>query len=81
MLTTFVIGLREGLEAALIVGHHRSIPSPQGRRDALRAMWVGVGSAVAICMAVGVGLQLVDNRCRSASRRASRPWSRWWPRG
>ena len=36
MLPTFVIGLREGLEAALIVGIIAAFLGQQGRRDALR---------------------------------------------
>ncbi|MEC3994075.1 iron uptake transporter permease EfeU [Actinacidiphila sp. DG2A-62] len=58
MLPTFVIGLREGLEAALIVGIIASFLGQQGRRDALRKVWIGVGIAVAICVAVAVGLQV-----------------------
>ena len=47
MLPTFVIGLREGLEAALIVGIVAAFLARQGRRDALRQVWIGVGAAVA----------------------------------
>jgi high-affinity iron transporter len=61
MLPTFVIGLREGLEAALIVGIVAAFLGQQ-RRDALRWMWLGVGAAVAICAAVGVALHLVSER-------------------
>jgi high-affinity iron transporter len=60
MLATFVIGLREGLEASLIVGIIASFLAKQGRRDALRQVWSGVGIAVAICLAVGVGLKLAS---------------------
>ena len=59
MLATFVIGLREGLEAALIVGIIAGFLANQGRRDALRQVWVGVGIAVLICVAVGVTLELL----------------------
>jgi high-affinity iron transporter len=61
MLPTFVIGLREGLEAALIVGIIASFLGQQGRRDALRKVWIGVGAAVAICIAVAVVLQIVSS--------------------
>lgn len=60
MLPTFVIGLREGMEAALIVGIVAAFLGQQGRRDALRQVWVGVAVAVAICVAIGVLLQLVS---------------------
>jgi high-affinity iron transporter len=43
VLPTFVIGLREGLEAALIVGIIAAFLGQQGRRDALRQVWIGTG--------------------------------------
>jgi FTR1 family protein len=61
MLPTFVIGLREGMEAALIVGIVGAFFRREGRRDALRFMWLGVGVAVALCVAIAVGLQLLDD--------------------
>ncbi len=61
MLPTFVIGLREGLEAALIVGIIASFLGQQGRRDALRGVWIGVGAAVLICAGVGVALQMLSS--------------------
>ena len=61
MLPTFVIGLREGLEAALIVGIIASFLSQQGRPDALRRVWLGVAAAVLICIGVGVTLQVVSS--------------------
>jgi high-affinity iron transporter len=59
MLPTFVIGLREGLEAALIIGIVAAFLNREGRRDALKHMWLGVGIAVAICSAVGIGLYVL----------------------
>jgi high-affinity iron transporter len=56
----FVIGLREGVEAALIVGIIGSFLAQQGRRDALRWMWLGVGLAVALCAGVAAILDIVD---------------------
>ena len=61
MLPTFVIGLREGLEAALIVAIIGAFLRKQGRMDALRAMWLGVGAAVVLCVAVGVLLQVLNH--------------------
>jgi high-affinity iron transporter len=60
VLPTFVIGLREGLEAALIVGIIAAFLSRQGRRDALRQVWLGVGVAVAICLAIAVALRVLE---------------------
>lgn len=60
MLPTFVIGLREGVEAALIVSIIATFLRQEGRKDALRWVWVGVIAAAAICLAIGVLLQIVD---------------------
>ena len=56
MLPTFVIGLREGVEASLIVGIIAAFLGSHGRRDALRWVWIGVALAVALCCAVGFAL-------------------------
>ena len=61
MLPTFVIGLREGVEASLIVGIVAAFLRQQGRRDALRWMWTGVGVAVVLCVGVAIALQIVDD--------------------
>jgi FTR1 family protein len=61
VLTTFVIALREGLEASLIVGIIAAFLRRQERSDALRSMWLGVGLAIALCIAVAVVLRIVDN--------------------
>jgi high-affinity iron transporter len=60
VLPTFIIGLREGLEAALIVGIVAAFLAQQGRRDALKQVWLGVALALAICVAVGVVLRIVS---------------------
>jgi high-affinity iron transporter len=58
VLPAFVITLREGVEAALIVGIVAAFLVRQGRRDALRPMWLGVGLAIGICAAVALGLRI-----------------------
>ena len=60
MLPTFVIGLREGLEATLIVVIIATFLSAAGRRDSLRAMWTGVAVAVLFCIGFGIALQILD---------------------
>ena len=59
MIPTFVITLREGVEASLIVGIIAAFLVKEGRRDALRQMWIGVAIAIALCTAVGVGLNVL----------------------
>ena len=60
MLPTFVIGLREGLEASLIVGIVAAFVRQRGRKDALRQVWLGVGLALLLCLIVGIVLQVVN---------------------
>lgn len=60
MLTTFVIGLREGLEAALIVGIIAAFIIRRGERSALRPMWWGVAAAVALSAGGAVALHLAN---------------------
>ncbi|KZE40670.1 iron uptake transporter permease EfeU [Microbacterium sp. T32] len=49
----FIIGLREGLEAALVVGILVAYLTKLGRRDALPRLWVGVGLAIALAVVIG----------------------------
>ncbi|WP_432514135.1 iron uptake transporter permease EfeU [Kineococcus sp. SYSU DK001] len=57
MLATFVIGLREGLEASLIVGIVSAFLVQRGERRALRSVWAGVAAAAVLCLGVAVVLQ------------------------
>jgi high-affinity iron transporter len=57
VLTTFVIGLREGLEAALIVGIIAAFLIRNRGRAALRPMWWGVAAAVALSAGAAVILE------------------------
>ncbi|MDQ2844931.1 MAG: FTR1 family protein [Actinomycetota bacterium] len=56
MLATLVIGLREGMEAALIVGIIAAFLKQDGKSKALRLMWTGVGLAVLLCIGIGIAL-------------------------
>lgn len=56
MSATFFITLREGLEAALIVGIIAAYLVKVGRRDLLPAVALGVGLAVGVCIVVGVAV-------------------------
>jgi high-affinity iron transporter len=59
LLPTFVIGLREGLEASLIVGIIAAFLIQRGERGALRPMWIGVTLALGICLGIAVVLRVV----------------------
>ena len=56
MLVAYLIMLREGIEAALIVGIVAGYLKQTGRARFMPGVWIGVVLAIAICLALGVGL-------------------------
>ncbi len=56
MLVAYLIMLREGVEAALIVGIVASYLSQTGRGRFMPAVWTGVVLAAALCLALGLVL-------------------------
>jgi high-affinity iron transporter len=60
MLIAFLIMLREGIEAALIVGIVASYLRQTDRRNLLPAVWGGVVLACLLCLALGIALDMVS---------------------
>jgi high-affinity iron transporter len=60
VIPTFVIGLREGVEAALIVGIVAAFLKRTGKPSDMRWMWLGVIVAAGLCLGVGIVLHALD---------------------
>ena len=68
MFSNYLIGLREGLEAALIVAILIAYLVRTGNGHAVSRVWIGVGAAIGLSIALGAVLVFVDE---SLSERAA----------
>mgnify|MGYP001576223128 CR=1 FL=1 len=59
MLSGFLLALREGIEAALVISIALSVLKKMGRMDQAKRVWLGAGSAGLVALAVAVLLNLI----------------------
>lgn len=59
MIPSFLIGLREGLEAALIIGLTMGVLAKMDRKELRSVVWYGAGAAGLISILAAIGLQIV----------------------
>ena len=65
MLSTFIIALREGLEASLIVGILVAYVVKTGRSNLLKPIWGGVTAAIALSLGLGAFLSYSSTQLSS----------------
>ena len=65
---SYLVGLRDGLEAALVVTILLTVVTRSQRRDALLPLWAGVGLAIAAAAGLGVILTYVATSLLSGVR-------------
>ncbi len=71
MLPTYLLSLREGLEAALIIGIVLGALTKIRRNDLAPAMWLGVLSAVAVSILTAIVLTTLGMSLETGKRSRS----------
>lgn len=71
MGAAFLITLREGIEAALVVSIILAYLNTIGRRDRHRVVWTGVGAAIAVSLVAGTVLFLTVGAISETSERTA----------
>jgi high-affinity iron transporter len=61
MLANFLIGLREGLEASLVVSILATFLVKSGHRDRIKLVWAGVAAAIAVAVAGWAALHFITS--------------------
>jgi high-affinity iron transporter len=70
MIGNFLIGLREGLEAALVVAILAAYLVRSGRADQLRWLWLGVVTALTASLSVGAALTFTSRSMSFTAKEA-----------
>lgn len=60
MLSTFIIAIREGLEASLIVGILVAYLVKSDRKELLKPLWLGVAAAIVTSLGLGAFLSFTS---------------------
>jgi high-affinity iron transporter len=66
----YLIGLREGLEASLVVCILIAYLVKTDRRDALKPIWIGIGVAIALALGFGCALEFGSQEMTFAAQEA-----------
>jgi high-affinity iron transporter len=70
LLGSLLIGLREGLEAAIVVSILLAFLVKSERRDALKWVWLGVATAILMTVGVFLGIQFGENTISGLAARS-----------
>ena len=70
MLGNFLIGLREGLEAAIVVSILIAYLIKINRRDQIRSVWIGVGLALVMCLGFTTALAVTSTTLSDSAQEA-----------